>query len=235
MIHIRQQVFRANGAVQHGPVKTRAGQRDLPLLAGIAEELAEYRLRRTKTADDDLVFTSSTGNPIEPYNFTRAFQLLCARNGIRRIKLHHVRHTAATILKDIGVPARDAQLILGHSNIAITQQIYQHDTMDTRRDALNRMEEALKQNRPDDEDRPGSRQISRQTSPTSILATQFNEGKEKAPRLIGTFSWLGRGFLVKTFEEDEKGEDIGNDIRSIRKLLDEDDGKENYTNETLLS
>jgi integrase len=146
VIHVRQQVFRANGEVQQGPVKTRAGQRDLPLLGGIAEELAEYRLRRTKTADDGLVFTSSTGNPIEPYNFTRAFQLLCASNGIRKIKLHHVRHTAATILKDLGVPARDAQLILGHSNIAITQQIYQHDTMDTRRDALSLMEKALTAN-----------------------------------------------------------------------------------------
>ncbi|MCX4699004.1 site-specific integrase [Streptomyces sp. NBC_01373] len=191
LIHIRQQVFRANGAVQQGPVKTRAGQRDLPLLAGIADELAEYRLRRTKAADDDLVFTSSTGNPIEPYNFTRAFQLLCARHGIRKIKLHHVRHTAATILKDLGVPARDAQLILGHSNIAITQQIYQHDTMDTRRDALSRMEQALKANHPNDEDRSGSCQISCQTANQSFLPTQFESRKEKAPRLISAFSWLG--------------------------------------------
>ncbi|WP_217239783.1 site-specific integrase [Streptomyces sp. AC555_RSS877] len=191
VIHVRQQVFRANGEVQQGPVKTRAGHRDLPLLSGIAEELAEYRLRRTKTADDDLVFTSSTGNPIEPYNFTRAFQLLCTSNGIRKIKLHHVRHTAATILKDLGVPARDAQLILGHSNIAITQQIYQHDTMDSRRDALNRMEHVLNTNYPDAEDRPGSRQISRQKEIESSLSTQFVSSKEKAPRLISAFSWLG--------------------------------------------
>jgi hypothetical protein len=51
-----------------------------------------------------------------------------------------MRHTAATLLKNLGVPARDAQLILGHSNIVTTQQIYQHDDLDSRRDALERLE-----------------------------------------------------------------------------------------------
>jgi Phage integrase family len=51
-----------------------------------------------------------------------------------------LRHTAATLLKDLGVPARDAQLILGHARISTTLEIYQHGNMQTRRSALGQVE-----------------------------------------------------------------------------------------------
>lgn len=204
-LHIRQQVFRAGGVVQQGPVKTEAGQRDLPLLAVAREALIQHREEQPIAGDMELVFTSSTGRPIEPYNFTRAFQTICARHKIRRIKLHHLRHSAATTLKDLGVPARDTQLILGHSHVSITQQIYQHDTMDSRRTALERMERALIPNKSEaDEahtsalgtpmvevDGNGSRQLSRQTPKLAVLRDQFSDQPKKSPRLISDFSWLG--------------------------------------------
>jgi hypothetical protein len=93
--------------------------------------------------DNELVFTTSSGRPIEPRNFVRSFWLICERGDIRVIKLHHVLHTTATLLKNLGVPARDAQLILGHSQISVTQEIYQHDDMAARRSTLGRMEALL--------------------------------------------------------------------------------------------
>ncbi|MGW0867818.1 tyrosine-type recombinase/integrase [Streptomyces sp. NPDC002611] len=142
-LHIKQQVFRAGGTLHQGPLKTQAGQRDLPLLAEVAETLVRHRGAVGSVEHDTLVLTAASGRPIEPMNFSRAFQNLLAKHGIRRIKLHHVRHTVATLLKDLGVPARDIQLILGHSHVNVTQQIYQHDSMETRREALERMEEAF--------------------------------------------------------------------------------------------
>ncbi|MET9222819.1 site-specific integrase [Streptomyces sp. NPDC003300] len=189
-LHIRQQVFRAGGEVQQGPVKTQAGRRDLPLVTVVAEALALHREEQSSISDADLIFTSSSGRPIEPYNFTRAFQFICARHKLRRIKLHHVRHTAATVLKNLGVPARDAQLILGHSHVSITQQIYQHDTMDSRRDALKSMEGAYFPAAVEG-DGNGSRQLSRQTSKMTSLSDQFSEPTKKSPRLFSDFSWLG--------------------------------------------
>lgn len=41
-----------------------------------------------------------------------------------RLAVQPVRHTTATLLKNLGVPARDAQIILGHSRLAITLEIY---------------------------------------------------------------------------------------------------------------
>lgn len=140
-LHIRQQLQRVGGELHQGPVKTKAGRRDLPLVgAGRAALLEQHARQQATGLSGGLVFTTATGRPIEPNNFVRSFQRLCRQHGLRVIKVHHLRHTAATLLKKLGVPARDTQLILGHSHISVTQEIYQHVDMDSRRDALERIE-----------------------------------------------------------------------------------------------
>jgi integrase len=59
------------------------------------------------------------------------------------VKVHHLRHTTATLLNNLGVPARDAQIILGHSRLAITLEIYTHEDRLAQRQALGRISEAL--------------------------------------------------------------------------------------------
>lgn len=69
-----------------------------------------------------------------------------ARKGGRRpsrvtrsaLAAHH-RDTA----KNLGVPARDAQLILGHSRLAVTLEIYTHEDRAAQREALGRISDAL--------------------------------------------------------------------------------------------
>jgi integrase len=63
-------------------------------------------------------------------------------HGLRVIKVHHLRHTTATLLKNLGVPARDAQLILGHSRPAVTQEIYTHEDRQAQHDALAKLGDA---------------------------------------------------------------------------------------------
>jgi integrase len=46
-------------------------------------------------------------------------------------------------LKNLGVPARDAQLILGHSSLAITLEIYTHEDRQAQHDALGKVSAAL--------------------------------------------------------------------------------------------
>jgi integrase len=58
-------------------------------------------------------------------------------------QVHHLRHTTATLLKNLRVPARDAQLILGHSRLAVTLEIYSHEDKQAHRDALGRISDAL--------------------------------------------------------------------------------------------
>jgi integrase len=98
--------------------------------------------------DNGLVHTTKTGRPIEPRNLVRSFRRICTNADIRAIKVHHLRHTTATLLKKLGVPARDAQLILGHSRLAVTLEIYTHEDGEGQRDALGKINDELK----DDDD-----------------------------------------------------------------------------------
>ncbi|MEU9685341.1 tyrosine-type recombinase/integrase [Amycolatopsis japonica] len=147
VIRVRQQVLRHSGSLHLGPLKTRAGRRDLPLLGSVRRALDKERAKREDerniSNDHELIFTTLSGSPVDPDNFSRSFKRICQSQGLRVIKLHHLRHTAATLLKDLGVPARDAQLILGHSNLSTTQEIYQHGNLETRRAELGKVEEVL--------------------------------------------------------------------------------------------
>jgi integrase len=137
-IHVRQQLQRIAGHLTQAPVKTDAGQRDLPLTPPLRAALVDLYVSRYATemdvtamaarmaVDTRLVTLSTTGTPVDPKNFVRDFQQIREVAGLPRITVHHTRHTTATLLKNNGVPARDAQLILGHAHITTTQQLYQH-------------------------------------------------------------------------------------------------------------
>jgi integrase len=92
-----------------------------------------------------LVFTTRTGRPIEPRNLVRSFRRICDANKIRVIKVHHLRHTVGSLLKDLKVPVRDAQTILGHTRISTTLEIYTLTDEPARRDALTRLHGLLDQ------------------------------------------------------------------------------------------
>jgi integrase len=87
----------------------------------------------------DLVFTTRTGRPVEPRNFVRSFRRICEDNKIRAIKVHHMRPTVGSLLKDLRAPARDAQTILGHTRISTTLEIYTDTDEPARREALTRL------------------------------------------------------------------------------------------------
>ena len=85
------------------------------------------------------------GTPGRPRNFVRSFRRICDDNKVRLIKVHHLRHTVGSFLKDLGVPARDAQTILGHTRISTTLEIYTDTDGPARRDALTRLHGLLDQ------------------------------------------------------------------------------------------
>ncbi|NYI05560.1 tyrosine-type recombinase/integrase [Allostreptomyces psammosilenae] len=118
--------------------KSRAGRRPI----GVPEELLKL-LRRHKAEQDrervlarDLwtekgyVFTSPTGEPLNPNtDYHRWKDLLKAAN-VRDGRLHDARHTAATVLLILGVPDAIADAIMGWEpgNSARMRRRYQHLT-----------------------------------------------------------------------------------------------------------
>lgn len=142
VIHVRQQLQYYDQSFHYTDLKTQAGRRDLPLL-DIAHKVLLNIPRTDSGALPDLIFKTVNGNPIDRRNLLRSFKRISKQAGLPLIRMHDLRHTAATILKDIGVQARDTQLILGHAHITTTQQIYQHSGVEERSLILERYEQKL--------------------------------------------------------------------------------------------
>jgi Phage integrase family len=86
-----------------------------------------------------LLFTTSTGHPLEPRNIKRSFDSRCKRAGVRRIKIQDTRRTCGSLLAALDVPPRVAMAILRHSRIALTMDIYTQVPDKTTRAALKRL------------------------------------------------------------------------------------------------
>jgi integrase len=148
---------RGGGLVFTEP-KTRRSKRTIPLPAPLVEALAEHRDRQDKeraTAGSlwqgsPCVFTSPIGTPVDPRNDFREFRKLLARAGLPPVRLHDLRHTAASLLLAQNVPARVVMEILGHSQIALTMNSYSHVAPEVSREAADRMARMLWQSPEDD-------------------------------------------------------------------------------------
>lgn len=57
--------------------------------------------------------------------------------------MHDARHTAATVMLTLGVPARVAMQVLGHSQISLTLGTYSHVVPERADEAAQRVGDAL--------------------------------------------------------------------------------------------
>jgi len=93
--------------------------------------------------DDELVFTTRTGRPIEPRAVNRRFDARCAKAGVRRIRVHDTRCTCESLLAALDVHPRVAMRILRHTKITITMAIYTQVPDKATQEALKRLSDAL--------------------------------------------------------------------------------------------
>ena len=80
------------------------------------------------------------------YSPTAGGRLFCeavARAEVPKIRLHDLRHTAATLARQAGVPIEVVSQRLGHSITEMTFNIYSHVMPEMQLDALARVEAAL--------------------------------------------------------------------------------------------
>lgn len=132
--------------------KTKSSRRLVQLGPTAANALRKHRLvqreERLKAGaiwrDEDLVFSNQIGAAIEPRNLVRrSFEPLLARAGVRRVRFHDLRHTAATLLLEQAVHPKYVSDMLGHANIAITLDLYSHVTPSMRSEAARVMDSII--------------------------------------------------------------------------------------------
>lgn len=122
--------------------------RTLPLTAAHVAALEEQRaivaaMREgaEQWTDHGLIFPSSVGTQTGYHVAQRAFKALLNAAGLdAAIRIHDLRHTAATNLLAAGNDIKTVQAITGHSSASVLLDIYAHTDLSRQRDAIERTE-----------------------------------------------------------------------------------------------
>ena len=145
--------------------KSRAGNREIPMLKDVKEALLGLYERRedfspaAQTSIDgytDFVFRDINGNVISPSRINYALKkITCEYNGLEQekakqeerepkllpdITVHHFRHTFATRFCENENNIKVIQKILGHANIETTMHVYAEATGGKQKEAIAALE-----------------------------------------------------------------------------------------------
>jgi integrase len=129
---IGQQVIQLGWQTEVGAPKTDSGTRTVPLDQVSIAALRAWRVVQDHEAmawgqawqHTGLVFTREDGTALHPAAVTDAFHDISAAAGLPPIRLHDLRHTAASLALQAGVPMKVVSEQLGHSSLAITADTY---------------------------------------------------------------------------------------------------------------
>lgn len=136
----RQLVLLARQEPRHGPPKTRASHRVIPLPQVVVEALAAH-LREFPPGETGLIFTTPDGAPLNRTRFSASvWRPATKQAGVPGTVFHDLRHYYASLLIRAGESVKVVQARLGHATAAETLDTYSHlwpDSEDRTRQAID--------------------------------------------------------------------------------------------------
>jgi integrase len=132
--------------------KTDKGRRSIVLPSFAVEALRQHRLRQREAKlkagpawrDHDYVFCTPIGTHLNPTrDVLDVLKSFLKQAGLPDIRFHDLRHSSATMLLGMKVHPKIVQEILGHSQIAITMDIYSHILPTMQEEAMNKLNDVL--------------------------------------------------------------------------------------------
>lgn len=132
--------------------KTDTSIRTVPLIDKAVELLAEHKRKQERYmelvgdyyTDNDLIFSSSRGDYLDPGNFNRKLNKTVKKIGIPQISPHALRHSFATRGLEAEVSLKAMQELLGHSSITVTGDIYTHILKEQKRKEISKLNDVFK-------------------------------------------------------------------------------------------
>lgn len=113
-----------------GPLKSSSSYRTSSLNGPIENALRAWKRTQAETRlksenwPDDLVFTTSTGRPVDVGNLERAYRAEVKRTGLRYVSFHDLRRSVGYLAYVNGATMTEVKELMGHSSTTITEQIY---------------------------------------------------------------------------------------------------------------
>jgi integrase len=169
-VRVRQQLQRVGKRLELQELKTGTSRRTLALPETCLEALRAHRTRQLEErlkagaawVDSGLVFTTygqlaranqnpnrvrrarPVGGPLQPRNVLRTLHGLLEVAGLPRVRFHDLRHSAASLLIAAGVELVEVSMLLGHSELRVTADLYSHLQKQTAAKAARHMDTLLR-------------------------------------------------------------------------------------------
>ncbi|WP_231133987.1 tyrosine-type recombinase/integrase [Motilibacter deserti] len=143
---VTESVSEVEGGLSYGPTKTHQA-RTVPVPSFLRKQLDALMEGKSP---DDLLFTSPEGASLRNGNFRkRVFLPAIKASGLPALRIHDLRHTAASLAVASGANVKAVQKMLGHASATMTLDTYA-DLFDDELDAIaERMDERAAQARAD--------------------------------------------------------------------------------------
>ena len=139
--------------IKKDKAKNKSSLRTYPLIPFLKERLLEAKkqqeenrmlCRRAYNKEYlGYVCVDVIGNLIKPNYVSSTFGKLLAKNNLRHIRFHDLRHTCASLLLANGVPMEQVKEWLGHSEISTTVDIYGHLQYATKKQSAAAIEQDI--------------------------------------------------------------------------------------------
>lgn len=151
VLEVNGTLSRSGGQLVTTRPKTERSRRTVPLspstvalLKATRQTQREQRMRAANIwTDTGYVFTTPSGQPVDPRNLFRSITLAARKAGLHGVGLHTLRHSAATAWLDGSVNIKAVSDLLGHSSISITGDIYGHTSDASARAAITLLSDAI--------------------------------------------------------------------------------------------
>lgn len=147
-LHVRRTLefrYQENRYDCHAP-KTANSVRTIPLTKTALDifRLKWYQKQKNRPEQPeykDYVFLNRNGIPVKNSCYDSALYTLAKKAHISRLSMHTLRHTFATRCIEAGMKPKTLQIILGHSSLEITMNLYVHITEDEKNKEMNIFEQ----------------------------------------------------------------------------------------------
>lgn len=119
--------------------KTKNSCREIPM----NKELLGMLKPLKKVVNDDYYILTNDERPIEPRTYRNYYKRLMEKLDIPKLKYHGLRHSFATRCIEVGCDYKTVSVLLGHSNISTTLNLYVHPNMEQKKRCIDKVFKSL--------------------------------------------------------------------------------------------
>lgn len=142
--HTLQRIYIIEGETRHTELlldtpKTANSVRDIPM----SSELLKMLKSLDKVVNENYYVISNDIKPIEPRTYRNYYKKLCRQLDIPELKFHGLRHSFATRCIESKADYKTVSVLLGHSNISTTLNLYVHPNKEQKKKTIDKMLRSL--------------------------------------------------------------------------------------------